>query len=175
MPFVLALVEPPPASVQPARPSEVAPILAADADLPGDGNAAIELDLLDPVSQAQRLAASLPPRWQGTYRSFADGQTYPVELRIERALAIGQLVDFSGELTLAGVRSAIQGNLNASTGQLDLLPLAGPLPGGIAPGDVFFGTDLLRISAREGVHLADQGGVLALEPVSEEPDVRGLW
>jgi hypothetical protein len=173
-------------------PLAAAPLLIAASPVPSDlfvpyvplGGAMTvgEVNTFDPIGRARLIADQIPRRWIGSYRPFQGGGGQPVELMLESATAIGQMVDLRGQVTIAGVTSPVQGNLNAKSDQLDLLVL-GDNPGpGLEPGGEFLGLQGLSLGGWIAPRLTDLGGRLQLSPVlSTSPKaegtsaVRGLW
>lgn len=137
-------------------------------------------DTFDPVARAALLARDMPRLWRGTYQGFPYGAVLPVELSLTTVKAMGGMVDLRGQITIDGVATPVQGNLDAESDQLDLLPLGDQLGGGLQPGGVFQGLEGLELSGWTANRLTDQGGRLALKPaVSGDGKgavpVRGLW
>ena len=139
-------------------------------------------ETFDPVGRAQLLAGEMPLVWSGTYQSFDNSQIVSAELRLASVKPMGQMIDLRGELTVGGVTTPVQGNLNAKSDQLDLLVL-GDNPGpGLEPGGQFLGLQGLSLGGWIAPRLTDLGGRLQLSPVlSTSPKaegtsaVRGLW
>ena len=143
----------------------------------------------DPAGRARVLAVQTPREWVGTYQSFASGAPVPVQLRLTRLTAMGQVVDLRGEITIGGVTSPVQGNLSAESDQLDLLVLGERIGGGLEPGGLFQGLQGLELSGWNALRLTQMGGRLALSPVVPTvvrpasapagalsgPAIRGLW
>ncbi|MEB3352207.1 MAG: hypothetical protein VKM01_07770 [Cyanobacteriota bacterium] len=137
----------------------------------------------DAIARAQLLAASLPRSWRGVYRSFDDGSRLPVELQLEQVTPMGQMLDLRGSMTIGGVVTPVQGNLNAKSDQLDLLTLGDNLPAGLENGGEFLGLQMLALSGWEPPRLTSGGGRLQLVPgPAPRPaggragtTVRGLW
>lgn len=144
------------------------------------GTASGSVEMFDPVARAELLARELPRSWRGTYQGFPAGAPLPVELSLSTVRAMGGMVDLRGEINIDGVVTPVQGNLDAESDQLDLIPLGGQLGGGLQPGGVFQGLQGLELSGWNANRLTDQGGRLALRPSSSgQPQpavpVRGLW
>lgn len=148
------------------------------------GTAIEPVETFDPVARAELLARELPRQWNGTYQSFAAGAPVPVTLNLTAVRAMGAIVDLRGEISIAGVVSPVQGNLNAESDQLDLIPLGDQLGGGLQAGGEFQGLQGLELSGWNANRLTDQGGRLALRPGSTTAPasqagaampVRGLW
>ncbi|MFN9629789.1 MAG: hypothetical protein ACK59A_06100 [Cyanobacteriota bacterium] len=134
----------------------------------------------DPVGRAQLIAELLPRSWRGTYRSFGGDNVVPAVLVIQRVTALGQMVDLRGELSLAGVKSPVQGNINAKSNQLDLLLLGDSLGAMLEPGGEFQGQQGLSLSGWLPDRLTGLGGRLQLNPgptstTASGGVVRGLW
>ena len=133
----------------------------------------------DPVGRAQLIAELLPRTWRGTYRSFGGDNSVPAVLVIQRVTALGQMVDLRGELSLAGVKSPVQGNINAKSNQLDLLLLGDSLGAMLEPGGEFQGQQGLSLSGWLPDRLTGLGGRLQLNPgpssAASGGVVRGLW
>lgn len=143
------------------------------------------VETFDPAARAQVLARDLPPLWAGTYQAFGSQQSLPVQLRLTATRSIGQMVDLRGEMRIGEVVTAVQGNLNARSDQLDLLLLNRLSVAGLEPGGVFTGLQGLSLSGWQASRLTNPGGRLDLTPVerpqpaipAQAPDapVRGLW
>ena len=125
----------------------------------------------DPSARAQVIAMELPRQWSGTYAAVTP---------------VGAMVTLRGEMTIAGQKTPVQGNLNAQSDQLDLIPLAAKLGGGLNAGGTFQGLQGIALSGWNADRLTDMGGRLALEPMGSRPlvsprgagkavPVRGLW
>lgn len=138
------------------------------------------VESFDPVARASVLAETLPRQWCGTYESFSEGTKVDVELRLSRLTAMGQMVDLRGDMRLGDVVTPVQGNLNAKSDQLDLLPLADALIPGVEPGGTFVGLQQFLFVGWEAPRLTNTGGNLNLSSTcsavqSEPPAIRGLW
>jgi len=179
MPFLLAAVPlavggmvpfTPPAQVTPAAAAleqELAPV-----------------ETFDPEARARLLVGEIPRQWTGTYLNFQTRVSVPVSLRITSLTPLGQMIDLRGQLTIGGVVTPVQGNLNAKSDQLDLLPLAGSLPAGLEPGGDFQGLQGLTLFGWNAPRLTALGGRLELRPevmsqkraaTAGPGAVRGLW
>ncbi|MCS5690954.1 hypothetical protein NZK33_03025 [Cyanobium sp. FGCU-6] len=173
-------------------PLVAAPLLIAASPVPSDlfvpyvppGGAMTvgEVNTFDPIGRARLIAEQIPRRWVGSYRPFQGGGGQPVELTLESVSAIGQMVDLRGQVTIAGVTSPVQGNLNAKSDQLDLLLLGDTLAPGFEPGGQFLGLQGLSLGGWIAPRLTDLGGRLQLSPVptsapraADGSAVRGLW
>lgn len=146
------------------------------------GTAMAPVETFDPMARAEVLARELPRQWTGTYQAFGGGAPVPVQLNLTGVRAMGAMVDLQGELRVDGVVSPVQGNLNAESDQLDLIPLGDQLGAGLAVGGVFQGLQGLALSGWNANRLTDQGGRLALQPgagaaaaSARATPVRGLW
>jgi hypothetical protein len=140
----------------------------------------------DPAARAQVIAMELPRQWSGTYQAFGGSAPVPVQLTFAAVTPVGAMVTLRGEMTIAGQKTPVQGNLNAQSDQLDLIPLAAKLGGGLNAGGRFQGLQGIALSGWNADRLTDMGGRLALEPMGSRPmvsprgagkavPVRGLW
>jgi hypothetical protein len=120
----------------------------------------------DPIARAQVLAGELPRTWSGVYQSFDNSQTVNAELRLASARPMGQMIDLRGELTVGGITTPVQGNLNAESDQLDLLMLCQCEVAGLELGGVFTGLQGLQLSGWQAPRLTSRGGRLDLRPVT---------
>lgn len=151
---------------------------AADLTLP------IQVETFDPVGRARLIAERMPRSWNGSYQAYDGTPPVPVELTIERVRPLGQMVDLRGRMTVAGVATPVQGNLNAKSDQLDLLLLGDTLGGGLNVGGEFKGLQGLSLNGWNANRLTNPGGRLKLAPgpakvpaagpAAGQP-VRGLW
>lgn len=194
-PLVLAsaLLAATPLAATPLGVDGIAPMAVPDA-VPGMPIDTVSETLLgpvetfDPVGRAELLARELPRQWSGTFQSFTAGPPLPVVLNLSSVRAMGGMVDLRGEISIDGVVAPVQGNLNAKSDQLDLIPLGDRLGGGLEPGGQFQGLQGLELSGWNANRLTDQGGQLALQPgslpaaadggqpeASSSIPVRGLW
>lgn len=179
MPVLLAAVPLPVGSVVPFNAPAVAPMSAISAFQSEMG----PVETFDPVARAEDLARSIPRVWTGTYQSFIDGRVVPAELRLASVVPMGQMLDLRGELTVGGVTTPVQGNFNAKSDQLDLLPLEGISGSGLELGGAFQGLQGVYLAGWNAPRLTHPGGVLDLHPPSPAPrpmipkavPVRGLW
>lgn len=149
-----------------------------------DGLSVGAVETFDSEGRAAVLARDLPKAWNGTYRPYGSSTAMPVELRLDSLSAMGQMVDLRGQLTIGGVATPVQGNLNAKSDQLDLLLLADTLPAGLEPGGTVMGLEGFNLSAWQPPRLVTLGGRLQLipqrsqpqsNPPAAAPSVRGLW
>lgn len=132
----------------------------------------------DPVARAASIATSMPRLWCGSYTSFTTGSTVEVKLTFAAVQPIGQMVDLRGEMQIGEITTPVQGNLNASSDQLELLPLASALTDDLEAGGDFLGLQGLTLSAWQAPRLTNLGGSLNLAPDcqgSEAPAIRALW
>lgn len=145
------------------------------------------VETFDPVARAQLLSREIPRSWSGTYEAFDSGQVVPVQLQLASLTPLGQMLDLRGELTIGGVTTPVQGNINAESDQLDLLILCDCKEvAGLELGGSFSGLQGLQLSGWQAPRLTNQGGRLDLRavgavaapadrlPQSTTP-VRGLW
>ncbi len=142
------------------------------------------VETFDPIGRAALIASELPRLWSGVYRSYEGAATVPVELRIASATAMGQMVDIRGSLSVGGVESPVQGNLNAKSDQLDLLLLGDTLGGDLEPGGQMLGLQGFPLITWQPPRLTSIGGRLLLTPQAapapasrpgSAPAIRGLW
>jgi hypothetical protein len=139
----------------------------------------IGVETYDPVGRAQLIAERIPRSWRGTYRPFSSPRALPAVLLLERVTPLGQMVDLRGQLSLNGVITPVQGNINAKSNQLDLLILGTSLEALLEPGGEFQGQQGLSLSGWLPDRVTGLGGRLQLNP-GPSPDaaggvVRGLW
>lgn len=123
-------------------------------------------ETFDPVARALLLAQDLPLTWSGVYHPFDTSQSVNVELRLATVRPMGQMIDLRGELTVGGVTTPVQGNLNAESDQLDLVMLCQCEVPGLEMGGVFTGLEGLQLSSWLAPRLTNPGGRLDLRPVS---------
>ena len=140
------------------------------------------LERFDPVERAVELAATLSRQWCGTYKSFGDEPQVDVTLNLAKVVPIGQIIDLRGEMRLGSVTTPVQGNLNAKSTQLELLPLADQLIPGMEPGGLFLGLQDFTLSGWQANRLGNPGGTLnlssscAVQAQASEPlPIRELW
>ena len=136
------------------------------------------VESFDPVARAVDLAANLPREWCGNYTSFASNSTVDVELTLTRLKPMGQMVDLRGEMRIGSISTPVQGNLNAKSDQLGLLPLSPELTDDLEIGGRFLGLQDFSLAGWEGPRLTNPGGRLDLSrscAVSESAPIRALW
>lgn len=141
------------------------------------------VETFDSEGRAGLLARDLPRSWSGTYRPYGGASSMPVQLTLDSLTAMGQMVDLRGQLSIGGVSTPVQGNLNAKSDQLDLLLLGDTLPAGMEPGGTVMGLEGFNLSAWQPPRLITLGGRLQLIPqparapmsAPGSPAVRGLW
>ncbi len=141
------------------------------------------VETFDAIGRAALIASELPRSWSGVYRSYEGAAPLPVELRIASATAMGQMVDIRGSLSVGGVESPVQGNLNAKSDQLDLLLLGDKLGGDLEPGGQMLGLQGFPLITWQPARLTSIGGRLLLTPQAAPvpaqpaaaPTIRGLW
>ena len=182
-------------------PAQAATPLASDAFVPFTPPSAASVggeslsglggaETFDPVGRAQLLAGEMPLVWRGNYQPFDNSQIVSAELRLASVKPMGQMIDLRGELTLGGVTTPVQGNLNAESDQLDLLMLCQCEVAGLEMGGMFTGLQGLQLSGWQAPRLTNPGGRLDLRPLSSARQgqtpvgtsssssgtaVRGLW
>ena len=136
------------------------------------------VERFDPVARAANLAVSMPREWCGSYTSFTSGNSVEVKLVLASVQPIGQMVDLRGDMQIGAISTPVQGNLNASSDQVDLLPLSSELTNGLEPGGSYLGLQGMTLSSWQAPRLTNRGGSLSLAPScpgSEAPAVRALW
>ena len=185
LPMLLAL--------SPLPSDAFAPVVPPSSRLsaPGQGSGALMIEsspveTFDPIARAGLIATQMPRLWNGSYTPFDRGVPVPVSLAIASTGSAGQMVVMRGTITIAGVASPVQGNLNAKSDQLDLLVL-GEAPGAdLGTGGAFQGLQGLSLSGWNANRLTMMGGRLQLQPVPgsqklaaqtgpEAEPIRGLW
>ena len=132
----------------------------------------------DPIARAANLAMSMPREWCGSYLSFTSGNSVDVKLTLATVQPVGQMVDLRGTMQIGTISTPVQGNLNAKSDQVDLLPLASQLTEALEPGGSYLGLQGMNLSSWQAPRLTNRGGSLSLSPScpgSESPAVRALW
>lgn len=137
------------------------------------------VEVYDPVGRAQLIAERIPRSWRGTYRPFGSPRVLPALLTLDRVTPLGQMVDLRGQLSLDGVPTPVQGNINAKSNQLDLLILGESLGAVLEPGGEFQGQQGLSLSGWLPDRATVLGGRLQLNPgpppTAGGGVIRGLW
>ena len=157
-------------------------------ELPQGFGEQVQVETFDPVARAAELARDLPRQWSGTYQSFSAAPPLTVELNLTSTLALGQMVDVRGTMSIGGTTIPVQGNLNAKSDQLDLLLLGDQVEAGLENGGEFRGLQGFSLAGWRAPRFTNPGGQLILNAVvpaatSERPasgvssgtPVRGLW
>lgn len=116
IPLLLAATPLPVGSAVPFREPTV-----IQQELPQGFGEQVQVETFDPVARAAVIAQELPRQWSGTYQSFGSAPPQTVQLTLASAIALGQMVDVRGEITVGGTTVPVQGNINAKSDQLDLL------------------------------------------------------
>ena len=105
-----------------------------------------------------------------------------MRLTLTSLIAMGQMLDLRGEITVGSVSIPVQGNLNAKSDQLDLLLLGGNEAVGLENGGYFLGLQGFELGGWRAPRFTNPGGVLQLSQIAEStpaagtsPTVRGLW
>ncbi len=148
----------------------------------GDDSAALEVDMsleavskqvpvvldgsvdhFDPIARAAELATTLPRIWCGTYTPFGRGSDQKVRFELSQVASIGQMVDLRGQMTIGSITSQVQGNWNAKSDQLDLVPLSKKLTNGFESGGKFVGLQGIKLLSWESTIFADPGGRLDMD------------
>ena len=181
MPLLLAAVPLAVGGMVPFVPPNQTTPLSADAVFQQE---LAPVETFDTEARAKVLANDLPRQWTGTYRSFQSGATVPVTLQIASLTPMGQMVDLRGQLSVGGVVTPVQGNLNAKSDQLDLLPLGQKLMAGLEAGGDFQGLQGLTLFGWNAPRLTSPGGRMELRPAGLTAKraaalapgvVRGIW
>ncbi len=136
------------------------------------------VERFDPVARAANLALSMSREWCGSYTSFTSGNSVDVKLTFASVNPIGQMLDLRGDMQIGSISTPVQGNLNAMSDQVDLLPLAGQLGDDLETGGSFQALQGMALSGWQGPRITNRGGSLNLSPScpgSETPAVRALW
>ena len=160
-----------PATFEPSLPLD-ASVLEEPLQLEGS------VQRFDPIARAASLATSMPREWCGSYMSFTSGNSVDVKLTLASVQPIGQMVDLRGNMQIGEISTPVQGNLNASSDQVDLLPLSGQLTNDLEPGGNYLALQGMTLASWQAPRLTDRGGSLSLSPScpgSEAPAVRALW
>jgi hypothetical protein len=177
IPLLLAANPLPVGSYVPYTPPASSGFAAAASQFLGELPA---VETFDPVARAAVLAQDLPREWSGTYQPFSGSAPVTVQLRLASAIAMGQMVDVRGDMTVGSVTIPVQGNLNAKSDQLDLLLLGQNDAVQLENGGQFLGLQAFSLSGWTAPRLTNPGGQLVLNPVvasapSSGPVIRGLW
>ncbi|MEN9541355.1 MAG: hypothetical protein RLZZ459_1446 [Cyanobacteriota bacterium] len=137
----------------------------------------VQVETFDPVARAAEMARQMPRLWTGTYQSFNGGAPLSVQLNLTTAIALGQMVDVRGTLTVGDSSAPVQGNLNAKSDQLDLLLLSSITTAGLEEGGEFRGLQGFSLSGWRAARFTDRGGLLVLTAAAPKgsPSIRGLW
>ena len=187
IPFLLAAMPLPVGSAVPFQEPSV-----IRQEVPQGFGEQVQVETFDPVARAAVLATQMPRQWTGTYESFTGAPPLTVQLSISSTLALGQMVDLRGSLTVGGDTIPVQGNLNAKSDQLDLLLLAESSAAGLENGGEFRGLQGLSLTGYRAPRFTNPGGQLVLTAVTMQaqqssgagsygselrpgPKVRGLW
>ncbi len=136
------------------------------------------VERFDPVARASYLAETLPKQWCGNYTAFDSNSTVDVELTLASVKPMGQMVDLRGDMRIGSISTAVQGNLNAKSDQLDLLPLSPVLTNDLEIGGRFLGMQGFSLAGWEAPRLTNTGGRLDLSSSCtslESAPIRALW
>jgi len=136
------------------------------------------VERFDPVARAASLAISMPREWCGSYTSFTSGNSVDVKLTFASVQPIGKMLDLRGNMRIGSTSTPVQGNLNATSDQVDLLPLSGQLGDELETGGSFLALQGMDLSSWQAPRITNRGGSLNLSPScpgSEAPAVRALW
>jgi hypothetical protein len=156
------------------------PLLLAASPVPMD--APVPVETFDPIGRARLIAELIPRLWRGTYRAFDGAPVQPVQLQLEAATPMGQMVDLRGQLLIGEAVVPVQGNINAKSDQLDLLLLTDETVANLDAGGSFQGLQGLSLSGWRSSRLTSLGGRFQLNPVTVAVEgegrggvIRGLW
>jgi hypothetical protein len=156
-------------------------------ELPQAFGEQVQVETFDPVARAAVLAQEMPRQWSGTYQAFTAAPPLTAQLTISSAIALGQMVDVRGEMTIGGTTIPVQGNLNAKSDQLDLLLLGDNRDAGLENGGEFRGLQGFSLSGWRAPRFTNPGGQLELTAVvpmravstpassGRGAVIRGLW
>ena len=157
-------------------------------ELPQGFGEQVQVETFDPVARAAVLAREMPRQWMGTYQPFTAAPPLTAQLTITSAIALGQMVDVRGDMTIGGTTIPVQGNLNAKSDQLDLLFLGENREAGLENGGDFRGLQGFSLSGWRAPRFTFPGGQLQLDVVTAAAPipaaagrsgtgikVRGLW
>lgn len=179
IPLLLAQTPLPVGSQVPFR--EPAPI---QQELPQGFGEQVMVEMFDPMARASAIARQLPRQWSGTYQAFTGAPPVAVQLSLAPPLALGQMVDVRGEMTVGNRTIPVQGNINAKSDQLDLLLLGESAEAGLENGGDFRGLQGFDLSGWRAPRFTNPGGQLVLTPVQSSrgaeaagagAPIRGLW
>ncbi len=135
----------------------------------------------DPVSRAKEIAKSMPRELCGVYRSFSeDSKDTDVKIVFSSIQPIGQIINLRGNMIFGSITTPLQGNLNAKSDQLDLIPLSDKVVAGIEPGGRFLGLQGPNLLGWEAASFIKPGGMLKLsrscdDTSSKAPAIRAIW
>jgi hypothetical protein len=158
-------------------------------ELPQGFGEQVQVETFDPVARAAVIAQEMPRQWSGMYQSFTGASPLTVQLNLASAMALGQMVDVRGEITVGGTTVPVQGNLNAKSDQLDLLVLGEIREAGLENGGEIRGLQGFSLTGWRAPRFTYPGGQLTLTPVvasapladggagtvKRGPVIRGLW
>ena len=135
-------------------------------ELPQGFGEQVQVETFDPVARAAVLAQDMPRQWSGTYQAFTGASPLTAQLTITSAIALGQMVDVRGEITIGGTTVPVQGNLNAKSDQLDLIVLGDNREAGLENGGEFRGLQGFSLSGWRAPRFSMPGGQLQLIAVT---------
>lgn len=158
-------------------------------ELPQGFGEQVQVETFDPVARAAVIAQEMPRQWSGTYQAFSGTPALTVQLSLASTLALGQMVDVRGEITVGGTTVPVQGNLNAKSDQLDLLLLGDIREAGLENGGEIRGLQGFSLTGWRAPRFTHSGGQFILTPVVASapvtagdsgavrrgPVIRGLW
>ncbi|MFM7653678.1 MAG: hypothetical protein ACKO5M_12305 [Vulcanococcus sp.] len=135
-------------------------------ELPAGFGEQVQVETFDPVARAAVIAQEMPRQWSGTFQSFTAAPPLTAQLSITSAIALGQMVDVRGAITIGGTTVPVQGNLNAKSDQLDLLLLGDNREAGLENGGEIRGLQGFSLSGWRAPRFTSPGGQLELSPVT---------
>ena len=134
----------------------------------------------DPYIRAEDLAKTFPKRLCGTYKSFNQELTIPVELRFIEITPIGQIVSLKGQMLIGSKSTLVNAYLNAKSNQVELFVDSYQDIEELSSGGTFLSLNGPSLFGWQSYRLTNQGGRLSLEKSCANMDlkplsVRPLW
>ena len=120
------------------------------------------VDDFDAVRRAAEIAKQISRKWCGHYQPFGKPSNVEVILTFSKVTPMEQMVDLRGDMNFGRFTTKVQGNLNAKSGQLDLLPLSDQLSDVLEPGGQFIGLQGLHLLGWDSSGFSNLGGRLEL-------------
>ncbi len=179
---------PPIEKVLPVEPTQqVLPLESIEEDVLLDTSLEVKpfvlegsVDNFDPIARAVKLSKTIPRKLCGEFRPFGVDKKIAVELSFLTVKPMGQIVYLSGEMFLDSMKTKFQGNLNAKSDQLELLPSFKESLMGLDPGGFFIGLQGVDLTGWQSSVLDIKGGRLKLtdqcdQQLSKSPSVIAIW